>query len=58
MGFYIITVMIDTTVYSNSYKLIKFKSFDAPYYDPNKPKIKNIIWNNYEWLEELDKNGR
>ena len=50
--------MIDTTVYSNSYKLIKFKSFDAPYYDSNKPRIKNIIWNNYEWLEELDKNGK
>ena len=50
--------MIDRTIYNTSYKLVKYKSFDAPHYDTNKPKIKNIIWNNYDWLEELDKTGK
>ena len=27
-------------------------------YKPNKPRFKDIIWNNYDWLEELDKSGK
>ena len=46
--------MIDRTVYSSNFKLIKYKSFDAPHYDPNKPRIKDIIWNNNDLLVELD----
>lgn len=49
--------MIDRTVYNSSYKLVKYKSFDAPHYNANKPRIKNIIWNNYDWLVELDEKG-
>ena len=27
-------------------------------YDPNKPRMKDILWNNLEWLEKLDEEGR
>lgn len=27
-------------------------------YDPNKPRIKDILWNNYDWLVEMEKQGK
>ena len=50
--------MIDRTVYNSDFNLIKYKSFNAPHYDPNKPRIKDIIWNNYDWLVELDESHK
>ena len=50
--------MIDRTVYNKSFKLINYKDFDSVKYDSNKPRIKDIIWNNYDWIEELDSSGK
>lgn len=27
-------------------------------YDPNKPRMKDILWNNLDWLEEIDNTGK
>jgi hypothetical protein len=31
---------------------------DDTHYDPNKPRIKNILWENYDWLVEMDRLGK
>ena len=34
-----------------------YKDNTVPY-DPNKPRMKDIIWRNHDWLEEIDESGR
>lgn len=31
---------------------------DHKHYDPNKPRIKDIIWQNYDWIEDLSDDGK
>ena len=37
-----------------------YGAFDSDHmnYDPNKPRIKDILWYNYDWIEQLHDNGR
>ena len=32
-------------------------NYQVPY-NHNKPRMKDILWNNLEWLEKLDENGK
>ncbi len=46
--------MLDTRLYS-SYP--EYGAFDCDHrnYDPDKPRIKDILWYNYEWLLQQEK---
>ena len=50
--------MIDERVFTEAdiEKCLGFGSY-VPY-NPKKPRIKDIIWKNYDWLEELDASGK
>ena len=50
--------MIDERVLTEA-DIDRCLSFDSYVsYNPNKPRIKDIIWNNYDWLESLDETGK
>ncbi len=49
--------MMDTELYTE-YPYYGALPFDAVNYDPDKPRIKDILWNHYDWLVEMDKAGK
>ena len=52
--------MIDTNFYNGSTNNNDYDSFDSylDKYHSDKPNFKSIIWNNYDWLKEIDDNGQ
>ena len=54
---FIITVMISTRL-NTQYPPEGAYTCDDTHYDPNKPRIKNILWENYDWLVEMDRLGK
>ena len=49
--------MLDTELYTE-YPYYGALPFDAVQYDPDKPRIKDILWNHYDWFVEMDKAGK
>lgn len=49
--------MLDTRLYTSHSTANAFHS-DHHFYDPDKPRIKDIIWNNYDWLLQQEKDGK
>ena len=45
--------MIDIQIHTNNHSTVTL-SYDSVRYDPNKPKIKDLLWNHYNWLVEMD----
>ncbi len=45
--------MIDIQIHTSNHSTITF-SYDSVQYDPNKPKIKDLLWNHYNWFVEMD----
>ncbi len=52
--------MIDTFFHNGATNNNSYDSFDSylAKYHNDKPNFKSIIWKNYEWLEDIDKNGQ
>ena len=52
--------MIDTNFYNGSTNNNDYDSFDSylAKYKGDKPNFKSIIWNNYDWLKEIDESGQ
>ena len=48
--------MLDEWLYTNYPDNGVFTCDDKPY-DPDKARIKDLLWKNYDWLVELDKRG-
>ena len=51
--------MIDTYFHNGSTNNNNYDSFDSylEKYKGDKPNFKSIIWNNYDWLKEIDDSG-
>ena len=49
--------MLDEKLYSD-YPF--YGAFDSDHlnYDPNKPRIKDIVWNHIDWIRDMHKNGK
>ena len=63
--FDIISVMIDHKFHrdcgcsgNEEYRMISYKPFDELPYDPDKPRIKDLLWNHYDWIEKTHDEGR
>ena len=52
--------MIDTNFYNGSTNNNDYDDFDSylDKYHSDKPNFKSIIWNNYDWLKEIDESGQ
>ncbi len=52
--------MIDTFFHNGATNNNSYDSFDSylAKYCSDKPNFKSIIWKNYDWLEDIDKNGQ
>ena len=52
--------MIDTSLHNSSSNINNYDSFDSylTKYHGNKPSFKSIIWENYDWLKEINDNGQ
>jgi len=52
--------MIDQRFHNHvsAFKKILYDHSDTPYFDPDKPRIKEILWNNYDWIEKTYEEGR
>ena len=52
--------MIDQRFHNHvsAFKKILYDHSDTPYFDPDKPRIKDILWNNYDWIEKTYEKGR
>ena len=50
-------VMLDEKLYSD-YPF--YGAFDSDHlnFDPNKPRIKDIVWNHIDWIRDMHKNGK
>lgn len=49
--------MIDKTIHKLNTDTEECTCFDDYHMDMNKPRIKDIFWNNLEWIEKLDDEG-
>lgn len=49
--------MLDETLYTE-YPTYGVLTVDNRKYNPDKPRIKDILWKHLEWLEEMDQTGR
>lgn len=49
--------MIDKTIHKLNTDTRECISFDEYHIKTDKPRIKDIIWNNLEWIEDLDNKG-
>ena len=49
--------MIDTELYTIELPDNPLNCDDVNY-DPDKPKIKTILWDHYDWFVEMDEAGR
>lgn len=45
--------MIDTTIHAKDFYVGNYDDCDKLNYDPSKPRIKSILWDNLDWIEEL-----
>ena len=52
--------MIDANFYNGSTNINDYDDFDSylAKYKGDKPNFKSIIWNNYDWLKEIDESGQ
>jgi len=49
--------MIDTNLYTD-YPYYGAHTADDINYDPNKVRIKSLLWKNYDWIKKLDETGK
>ena len=51
--------MIDMRFHNgaNEYKKINYEA-NKIFYDPDQPRIKDILWNHYDWIEKTYEEGR
>ena len=49
--------MIDTELYTE-YPYYGAYTSDDLFYDPGKPRLKDLFWDHYAWLEEMEKQGK
>jgi hypothetical protein len=49
--------MIDTTIHAKNFYVGNYDDCDKLNYDPSKPRIKSILWDNLDWIEELYNRG-
>lgn len=50
--------MIDTTIHARDNFIGNYDDFDKLNYNPNKPRIKDILWENYDWIMDLYNNKK
>ena len=50
--------MIDTTIHAKDFYVGNYDDCDKLNYDPSKPRIKSILWDNLDWIEELYSRGK
>ena len=52
--------MIHKRFHNNAFefKKIAYDHADKVFYNPDKPRIKDIIWNHYDWIEQTYEDGR
>ena len=53
-----IIVMMDTTIHAKDFYVGNYDDCDKLNYDPSKPRIKSILWDNLDWIEELYSRGK
>ena len=49
--------MIDAELYTEYPYYGAYTVDDLPY-DPDKPRLKDLFWRRYNWLEEMDRSGK
>ena len=49
--------MIDTTIHAKDHFVGNYDNCDVLNYDPSKPRIKSILWDNLDWIESLYDHG-
>ena len=52
--------MIDQSLHNNAdeFKKIYYDHSEATFYDPYKPRLKDILWNHYDWIKQTHEEGR
>ena len=50
--------MIDSAIHAKDFFLGNYDDCDKLNYNPNKPRLKDILWDNLDWIQQLYDTGK